>query len=200
MFDNFIVNSLRWLKAGEEQKLVNIKSSKKNYSQGKKIEFSAQVSDESLNPVSDAEIKIKITSDKNEYETEMQNVGPGLYEGSILINQTGDFRYSGEVLSNGRILGKDNGGFNIGEIDLEMVNPVMNYSLLKLIADESGGEYYSPENYKSVITKISELNRISSKEKILKSEISLWSDTWMLIAAIVLFSIEWFIRKRSGML
>ena len=200
LFDNFIVNSLRWLKAGEEQKLVSIKSSKKNYSQGEKIEFSAQVSDESLNPVSDAEIKIKINSDKNEYETEMQNVGPGLYEGSILINQTGDFRYSGEALSNGRLLGKDNGSFNIGEIDLEMVNPVMNYSLLKLIADESGGEFYSPENYKSVITKIGELNRISSKEKILKSEITLWSDTWMLIAAIILFSLEWFIRKRSGML
>ncbi|MEJ2103081.1 MAG: hypothetical protein P8X47_00735, partial [Ignavibacteriaceae bacterium] len=69
-----------------------------------------------------------------------------------------------------------------------------------LIASESGGEFYSPENYKSVITKISELNRISSKEKILKSEISLWSNTWMLIAAIILFSLEWFIRKRSGML
>ena len=200
LFDSFIVNSIRWLRAGEEQKLVNIKSSKKNYSQGERIEFSAQVFDESLNPVSEAEIKIKISSDKDKYEMDMQNVGPGLYEGSIMINETGDFRYSGEAYSDGTILGKDNGSFNIGEIDLEMINPVMNYSLLNLLADNSGGEFYSPDNYKPVMTRINQLNKLSSKEKILKSEIILWSDTWMLLIAIFLFSLEWFIRKRSGML
>jgi hypothetical protein len=200
LFDSFIVNSLRWLRAGEEQKLVSIKSSKKNYSQGERIEFSAQVFDESLNPVSDAEIKIKIKSDKDEYETDMQNVGPGLYEGSIVINETGEFRYSGEAYTDGTLLGKDNGSFNIGEIDLEMINPVMNYSLLNLLANDSGGEFYTPDNYRPLMTRINQLNKLSSKEKILKSEITLWSDTWMLLIAIFLFSLEWFIRKRSGML
>jgi hypothetical protein len=200
LFDNFMVNSLRWLRAGEEQKLVSIKLSKKNYSQGERIEFSAQVSDESLNPVSDAEIKIKIRSDKNEYETEMQNVGPGLYEGSIIINEMGDFHFTGEASEDGILLGKDNGNFNIGEIDLEMINPVMNYSLLNLLAHDSGGEFYTPDDYKQLIQKINHLNKVSSKEKIVKSEITLWSDKWMLIIAILLFSLEWFIRKRSGML
>ena len=200
LFDSFIVNSLRWLRAGEEQKLVSIKTSKKNYSQGERIEFSAQVFNESLNPVSDAEIKIKIKSDKDEYETDLQNVGPGLYEGSIIINETGDLRFSGEAYSDGNLLGKDNGNFNIGEIDLEMINPVMNYSLLNLLANNSDGEFYTPDNYKPLMTRINQLNKLSSKEKILKSEISLWSDTWMLLIAIFLFSLEWFIRKRSGML
>ncbi len=40
VFDNFIVNSLRWLRASEEQKLVKIKTSKKIFSQGERIEFS----------------------------------------------------------------------------------------------------------------------------------------------------------------
>jgi hypothetical protein len=200
LFDSFIFNSLRWLKAEEEQKLVSIKSSKKNYSQGERIEFSAQVSDESLNPISDAEIKIKIKSDKNEYEADMQNVGPGLYEGSIIINETGDFRFSGEAYTDGTLLGKDDGSFNIGEIDLEMINPVMNYSLLNLLAKDSGGEFYTPNNCKPLMARINQLNKLSSKEKIVKSEITLWSDTWMLLIAIFLFSLEWFIRKRSGML
>jgi hypothetical protein len=200
LFDSFIVNSLRWLKAGEEQKLVNIKTSKKKFSQGERIEFAAQIVDESLNPVSDAEIKIKIYSDKDEYETDMQNVGTGLYEGSIVINETGDFRYSGKVIADGKVLGKDNGSFNIGEIDLEMTNPVMNFSLLNLLANESGGAFYFPDNYNSLISKIEELNKFSSNEKIITSEIILWSDTWMLLSAVLLFSLEWFIRKRSGML
>ena len=200
IFDNFIVNSLRWLRASEEQKLVKIKTSKRIYSQGETIEFYGEVRDESLNPVSDAEVKIKINSSLNKFETDMQNVGPGLYEGSIVINETGDFNFSAQADMNGRSLGKDFGSFNIGEIDIEQINPVMDYSLLNLLANHTGGEFYFPDNYAPLLTKLKDLKINSSKEKFVTSEISLWSNTWMLIISIFLFACEWFIRKRSGML
>jgi hypothetical protein len=191
---------LRWLRASEEQKLVKIKTSKKNFSQGERIEFSGEVFDESLTPISDAGIKIKISSQKNKYETDMQNVGPGLYEGSIVINETGDFNFSAEATKDDRVLGKDNGSFNIGEIDIEMVNPVMNYPLLNLLANDSGGEFYFPDDYFPILSKLKDLKINSFKEKMATSEITLWSDTWMLAIAIILFALEWFIRKRNGML
>lgn len=200
LFDSFIVNSLRWLRTGVDQKLVRVNTSKKNYSQGERVEFTAEVFDESLNPVSDAGIKIKITSQKNNYETDMQNNGSGLYEGSIIINETGDFKYSAEAVVNNHLLGKDEGSFNIGEIDIEMANPVMNYSLLNLMANESGGEFFFANDYSSLLNKLRELKINSSKEKIVTSEIALWSDTWLLVIAILLFSFEWFLRKRNGML
>lgn len=200
LFDSFIVNSLRWLRTGVDQKLVRVNTSKKNYSQGERVEFTAEVFDESLNPVSDAGIKIKITSQKNNYETDMQNIGSGLYEGSIIINETGDFKYSAEAVVNNHLLGKDEGSFNIGEIDIEMANPVMNYSLLNLMANESGGEFFFANDYSSLLNKLKELKINSSKEKIVTSEIALWSDTWLLIIAVLLFSFEWFLRKRNGML
>ena len=200
LFDSFIVNSLRWLRTGVDQKLVRVNTSKKNYSQGERVEFTAEVFDESLNPVSDAGIKIKITSQKNNYETDMQNIGSGLYEGSIIINETGDFKYSAEAVVNNHLLGKDEGSFNIGEIDIEMANPVMNYSLLNLMANESGGEFFFANDYSSLLNKLKELKINSSKEKIVTSEIALWSDTWLLVIAILLFSFEWFLRKRNGML
>lgn len=200
LFDSFIVNSLRWLRTGVDQKLVRVNTSKKNYSQGERVEFTAEVFDESLNPVSDAGIKIKITSQKNNYETDMQNNGSGLYEGSIIINETGDFKYSAEAVVNNRLLGKDEGSFNIGVIDIEMANPVMNYSLLNLMANESGGEFFFANDYSSLLNKLRELKINSSKEKIVTSEIALWSDTWLLIIAVLLFSFEWFLRKRNGML
>ena len=200
LFDSFIVNSLRWLRASEDQKLVKIKSSKKNFSQGERIEFSGEVFDESLNPISDAGIKIRISSQKNKYETDMQNVGPGLYEGSIVINETGDFSFSAEATTDGRSLGKDNGNFNIGEIDIEMTNPVMNYQFLNLLSNDTGGEFFFTNDYSALIKKLNELKEKSSKEKVVTSEINLWSDTWMLVIAVLLFSLEWFIRKRNGML
>jgi hypothetical protein len=130
----------------------------------------------------------------------MQNVGPGLYEGSININETGDYSFSAEAITDSRILGKDNGSFNIGGIDVEMINPVMNYPLLNLLANETGGEYYFPDDYSQLLNRLKELKINSSKEKVVTSEINLWSNTWMLMIAILLFSLEWFIRKRNGML
>jgi len=200
VFDNFIVNSLRWLRANEEQKLVNIKTSRKNFSQGERIEFYGEVSDESLNPVSEANIKVEISSGTNKQDLDLQNVGPGLYEGAIVINDAGDYNYLAQAEIDEKILGKDQGSFNIGEIDIEMIDPVMNYPLLNLLANETGGEFYFPQNFNSLLEKIKLLKENSSKEKIITSEISLWSDTWMLVIAILLFALEWFIRKRNGML
>jgi hypothetical protein len=200
LFESFIHNSVKWLNAADEQSRVKIKSSKRNYSQGEKVEFSAQVLDESLNPVSNAEVKVKISSDINTYETNLQIVGNGIYEGNISLNEVNDFSYIGEAFRNGNKLGKDKGKFNIGEIDLEMINPVMNFSLLNLIAKETNGEYYSTENYSEVIEQIDEINKISTKEKIIISEFKLWSSEWMLIFTILIFAVEWFIRKRVGLL
>jgi hypothetical protein len=44
------------------------------------------------------------------------------------------------------------------------------------------------------------MNSSASKEKLIISEIRLWSDEWLLIIVILLFATEWFIRKRAGML
>ena len=200
LFDSFIINSLRWLRAGEEQKLVRVKTSKRNFSQGERIEFIGEVFDESLNPVSEAQVKIFISSDAGKLETDMQNVGAGLYEGSIIINEPGDYKFSAEAVVDGRVSGKDNGSFNVGEIDIEMINPVMNYSLLKLLSKDTGGEFFFYDDYSALLNKLNELKINSSKEKIVTSEIFLWSNTWMLVIAILLFSLEWFIRKRNGML
>jgi hypothetical protein len=200
LFDNFIVNSLRWLRANEEQKTVKIKTTKKYYAQGERIEFYGEVSDESLNSVSEAEIHISISSAANKYEVDMQNVGPGLYEGSIVINEAGDFKYSAQAKIKDQILGKASGTFNLGEIDIEMFNPVMNYSLLNLLAKNTNGDFYFPDEYNSLLEKLNELKITSSKQKVVTSEINLWSSTWMLVISILLFATEWFIRKRNGML
>jgi len=76
----------------------------------------------------------------------------------------------------------------------------MNYQFLNLLGNDTGGEFFFPDDYSSLLNILKELKINSSKEKVVTSEITLWSDTWMLIIAIILFSLEWFIRKRNGML
>jgi len=200
LFDSFILNCVKWLNTTEEQDRISVKTSKKNYAPGEMIELLARVSDESLNPVDEADIKVKIASGQNSYEVDMLSAGKGLYEGTLLLNETGDFVFEAEIFLEGMLLGKDEGTFNIGEIEIELINPVMNYGLLNLVASESNGSYYTSANYEDLFNQLTEINKNTSKEKIITSDVTLWSDEWLLVITILLFSLEWFLRKRMGML
>ena len=200
LFDNFIFSSARWLNSPDDQKKVRIKTSKKIYSSGELIEFFAQVYDESFNPVDDAEVKLKIKNRDFEEELNLNSVGGGLYEGSYSSIKNGDYVFTGDAVTNGKSLGTDDGSFNIGDVDIEMVDPRMNYESLNLLAAQTNGKYFSPAQYDMLLNYLNELNANAEKEKLVTSEIRLWSEEWILIIIILLFATEWFIRKRSGML
>ncbi len=200
LFDRFILNSIRWLNSPDDKKRVQIKTLKKLFSLGEEVEFTAQIYDDAFNPVSDAEVKVKVKNDKDKFELNLNSLGNGLYEGVLQANKPGNYSFAGEVKLNNKLLGNDNGLFNIGEIDIEMMNPGMDYEFLNTLANVSGGKYFEPDQYKSLFNLLSDLNNKSSKEKIDTKEYSLWSNEFLLIAIILLFGIEWFVRKREGML
>ena len=200
LFNAFILNSVKWLNASDENKRVKIRTLKKNYSSGELIEFEAQVYDESINPVADAELKLEIIAEDDNYQLDMQSLGGGLYEGSIRINKKGDYLYVGKAFLEGNDLGADQGMFNVGELDIEMIDPRMNFELLNLLANETNGDFADANNYKQLFQKIKAVNEKSKREKIITSDFTLWSDEWLMAFAIFLFSLEWFLRKRVGML
>ena len=200
LFDNFIVSSTRWLNAPDDQKKVRIKTSKKIYSTGETVLFSAQVYDESFNPVNDAEVKIQINNKDQKESLLLSSVGGGLYEGNFTPEINGDYYFNGSASLNGKYLGDDKGSFNVGDVDIEMVDTRMNYEFLNLLSNQTKGKYFSPEEFNDLLNSLDNLNKSSSKEKFITSEIRLWSDEWLLIIVILLFAAEWFIRKRAGML
>ncbi|MGE5431684.1 MAG: vWA domain-containing protein [Syntrophomonadaceae bacterium] len=200
VFDRLILSGTKWLNTHEEQKLVSIKPTKKIYSLGEPVEFTAQVYNETLNPVDDAEIKVAVKSEKNEFSVAMNALGGGLYEGKLETNESGDYTFSGTANQAGRQLGKDGGRFSIGDVEIEMINPAMDKDLLQLLARQTGGRFFYGKNYAQLFEILSEISKSKVKEKISHSEIILWNSQWMLIGIIVFFAAEWFLRKRSGML
>jgi hypothetical protein len=200
LFDRFISNSVKWLHSSDEEKQVKIKTSKKIYSLGEEIEFSGEVYDELFNPVSDAEVIVNISGSDQKNEIKLTSLGSGLYEGKFQGNKPGDYSFSGSAIEGQKKLGADAGKFNIGEIDIEMMDARMNYEFLSSLAGQTGGKFFTYNNYFQLFDILNKINRESAKEKINVSEINLWSDEWLLGLTILIFSIEWFIRKRSGML
>ena len=200
LFDNFVFSSARWLNAPDDQKKVRIKTSKKIYSSGEIIEFFAQVYDESFNPVNDAEVKLQINGQDLKEELNLTSIGGGLYEGSISSFKNGDYNFNGTALINNKSLGEDRGSFNVGDVEIEFIDTRMNYEFLNLLANQTKGKYFNPDQYEELLSYLEKINTAASKEKLITSEIRLWSDEWLLIIVILFFAAEWFVRKRAGML
>ena len=200
LFDSFIHSSVKWLNISNRQKQFSLKTTRKFYSPDEPVEFNAQVYDEALNPVTDADVSVKIKNEKEEYEVHLGSVGNGLYEGTFNTNKSGDYKFEGIAERNNSRIGKENGEFNIGDVDIEMINPRMDFQFLSVLAKYTGGSYYTSSGYDQLFNLLEERLKKSSSQKLETSEINLWSDEWLMIAAIILFALEWFFRKRSGML
>ena len=76
----------------------------------------------------------------------------------------------------------------------------MDINFLKRLANSTKGNYYSIENYNGLKNQIERLTVVSSKDKLSNAEIDLWSNEWIMLIIIILFAVEWIVRKREGML
>ena len=200
LFDSFVLSGVKWLNAKGKNKQVTIRTTKKVYSLGENVEFTGQVYDQTFNPVSNADVTVNCNGGGGSYQIHLNSLGNGLYDGSLQTNQAGDYKYTGNASLKGTLIGSDYGSFNLGEVDIEMLNPRMDYDFLNLLANQSNGRFYYNSNYKSLFETLRNLDNASSKDKIETSEIYLWSNTWLLIVAIILFGTEWFLRKRWGLI
>ena len=200
LFDRFILSSVKWLNAKGNNKQVTIKTTKKVYSLGENVEFTGQVYDQTFNPVSNSEVTVNINGGGGSSQIQLNSIGNGLYEGSFQTNNAGDYKYLGSASLNGKSIGRDSGSFNLGEVDIEMINPRMNYDFLNLLSNQTNGKFFYNSDYKHLFNILRNLDKESSKERIETSEIYLWSNEWLLVVVIILFGMEWFFRKRWGLI
>lgn len=201
-FDVWFSNLIRWLSTREQDKRLKVEPSKEFYAQGEEIEFSGQVYNESYQPIDNADLRIALRSLKNSqrFETTLSSVGSGLYEGKIDGLAEGEYSYSAAALNNGDTLGSVVGRISVGEQSIEFAETKTNVALLQQIANSSGGEYADAETFNTLLEKISLRSDMQARSIVQTSEFELWNLPTFLTLIVLLFGIEWFIRKRSGML
>jgi hypothetical protein len=200
IFTMFFENSIRWLSLKDKAKQLIIKPSKEMYNVGERIEFVAQVYDASYQTVDNAIVDLQISAANETLNIVLSPIGNGRYFGAIESLPAGDHTFSGTAKLGNNILGKDDGRFSVGETPAEYMNLRMNASLLRNIAYLSGGKFYTQDNVESILDDIKNHKNYKARPVTERSEFTLWSQPWLMITALLLLSVEWFIRKRSGML
>lgn len=200
VFDNLILNSSKWLNVKEDNRQFKVRTLKKFYSTNDEIEFVAELYDELLNPLDNAEIEVEIRNQNDVKTLPLSNLSNGLYEGKITLNKSGDYSFNAKAKIKNSVLHKAYGKFNVGDVDIEMIDLRMNYELLSELAKRTDGKVFSLDEYDSYVNKLKEINQNFSKVKTLESQIKLWSNEIILIIVILLLGIEWLLRKMFSLL
>lgn len=200
LFDVLISNTAKWLSINDENRKFKVKTLKKFYSAMDEVEFVAEFYDELLNPINNGEVEVTIKNKDESKTIQLSDLGNGLYEGKIALNKAGDYTFIAKAKSNNSILHTASGKFNLGDVDIEMIDLRMNFEFLSELSKRTNGELFFPKDFDSYLNKIKELNKRTSTVKIVESQIKLWSNEILLIIVIILFSIEWFLRKQSSLI
>jgi hypothetical protein len=191
----FLDRSIRYLVTREEDKQVRFTTSKPIYQGGEMVRLSAQVYSEDYEPVDGAEVEVLVTAGEETVRLVMDGEGNGRYSGEISAWTEGEYTYTGKATRD-KLLGEDQGKFTVEAFNIEFLNTTMNQQLLRAVATLSGGAYYAPE----AIGEIAERLQFPPRTSTSSWEVPIWNRAWLLWVLVGLLSLEWLIRKRSGML
>jgi hypothetical protein len=200
LFSLFINGSVKWLTTPDDNKRIRIISVKESYTTSEPVEFTAEVYNDQLKPVENASVTVSIHRDNNSNELLLKPVGNGRYEGFLDNLFDGDYSFTGTVKENDFALGSDSGKFTVGQMNTEFIETKMNKSLLEQMAFRTGGIYHDIVNAGKLSSEISNKMKFETKEITQTEEVELWN--WKYLGGIIifLFALEWYLRKRNGMI
>ncbi len=199
-FSNFITNIIKWLNVSEKQNQFTIRPNKKIFSLGEEIEFLADLYDNTFSPVDSAKIILNVYNENQSFKITMDKIKSGLFNANLIINEKGNYFYNAIAEFSGVKLKSNSGRLSITDLDIEKYNTRMDNILLYQLANNSNGKFYFIDEINLLKKDLSNIYNNALKIKISKTEINLRTNQWFMLIILLFFSIEWFLRKRYGML
>jgi hypothetical protein len=200
LYDQFVSNVVRWLTAADDERRFRVTPDHDSFSSLEAPSFSGQVYDESLQPVDDAELRVSVTGGDATTSMVLSPLGNGQYAGTSTLLPPGDYTYVAVARSGSVTLGEDRGTFSVGGLNAEFVETKMNRMSLEGLSSRTGGTYFDADDVRGLADRVRGVSGFQRVELVQRTDVDLWSNPWMLGLVVLLFSTEWFLRKRSGML
>ncbi len=201
LWGQLVENAVRWLTAAETNKPVRVVPVSRTFDEQETIRFVGQVYDESLQPVSDATIKIEIRdAEGHVFPHIMHPLGNGQYELTTGPLPAGTYTYQAVASQQTRELGNDTGTFSVGRLSLEFRQPQADTLLLHQIALFSGGQRFYANAIDDIPRALAALPQFKPETRMVEARARLWESPYVLLLLVFLLTLEWFLRKRYGLI
>jgi hypothetical protein len=173
---------------------VRVSTEQHIYRAGEEVVFAGQVFDELLRPQSAATVQVMV--DGEDLEFQLQDQGGGHYQGTWTGLAPGDYHYTTVAYAGDTLIGKDEGRFIVEQHSIESVDVRANKVVLGEMARVSGGRYRDLDEWREILELLALQKRLVEQASVF----SLWSQQWLVGVVVLLLGLEWFVRKRCGMI
>jgi uncharacterized membrane protein len=198
-----IRQSIRWLAqepSFEQVQLYPIPLSQP----GEKVAIKLKVLNDDFTPTRQASIQLRVFSPEG--EPTLVSTGPdgdeGEYSGEFTPNKEGIYRVEAEAGVGGKTLGRDKASFTAAFSYGETDDGLPRLDLMKKIAESSKGEYISIDDWNEQTFKkiAARLDQIAPSEIVEQRQTRLWSSLWPFGIILALLSVEWWMRRKWGLI
>jgi hypothetical protein len=178
-------------------RFVQMNADRSSYRLGQKVLLNARLLDAYYHPIkaSTATAVVKSATGQEQRIAMQPTPGsPGLFTAQLQPDRVG--RY--EVTLNSPVTpgAKATAGFVVETEALERQRPELDEGLLRKVASAGGGKYYPPDQLAAWMRSLPNNGLTVRTEQ----ELELWDAPLLLVVFITSLSIEWLVRKRTGLL
>lgn len=188
---------LRWMVDGVPD-AVAVTLEREQVEPGEAVRLTAQVGDSTYIEVNDARVTARVTSPTGSVSTvplEWIVERDGEYAGDFVPSETGDYEVEVVAERDGRTLGTDVTWLHTAPSNDEFFGAGRRTRLLERIADETGGQYYTPATVGSLPDDIS----VTGAGVTLVEDRDLWDMPALFLLMFVLMGAEWAYRRVRGL-
>jgi uncharacterized membrane protein len=195
--ENFWRQLLRWLVDGVPD-IVEVRAAADRVEPGDPVELTAEIVDQAFVELNDARVTAHVTKpDGVTVEVPMQWTGErnGEYKATIVTADSGRYEMRIEASRGADPLGSSIVHVLAAPSDAEYFDPTMHEALLRRIADETGGRFYTPDNASALADDL----RYTGRGVTTVEERELWHMPIVLLLLCGLICGEWGYRRYAGL-
>ena len=194
--NELLTKTIQYLLVKESKSRFRI-DAKNIYNENEFVIMQAEVFDENLELMSDAEVSITITNDKkNNFPFTFSNNGK-TYSLNAGYFPVGDYRYKATAKAGNKFLTAE-GGFSVSPVQIEQSETVANHNLLFTLSQKSGGKMFYPNELSKLKDELLKRDDLASVSYVQTKLEELLNKKWIFFLILLLLGAEWFMRKRSG--
>jgi uncharacterized membrane protein len=188
---------LRWLVSDVDDP-VGLETDRRSYSVDESVILRAGVRDASFIDLNNAQVSVQVKAPSGQAVSmplTWDITKEGQYSASFKPLEEGIYEATVEAFQAGKSLGTAKANFRVADSNEEFHNAAMNQDLLKRLAADTGGHFYTPGDVATLPEDISYIDhgatRIEEKE--------LWDMPFLFLLLIGSAGSEWALRKRKGL-
>ncbi len=169
----------------------------KRFTKDEDVLVNATFYNQSLEPVSDAEIRLEVRNEKGKLSKVGFGVSGKQYTASLGKLSPGIYKWKAIGTHNGQTEVK-NGVFVVEDMELEDLDTYADHQIMRQIAKTTGGKFFELKNAKGVLKAIrnrDDITTVSYREATFKDLVDL---KWLFFLLLAFLTIEWFLRRWFG--